>query len=562
MPIIRQIEIYRFRGIREAVWRPKHGINAIIGSGDNGKSTILDAIEMVMAPRRNITFTDADFWMLDVSEPIDIRATIGELPDPMLDLERYGMLHRGWHPEHGLSDEPTPNGETVITIRLTVDADLEPRWCLFSDRAEADDHRREIPSTERNRLAPTRLGMTGTHHLAWGARSILNKLAAVPEGTGSALAAAAREARSVFGGAALGSVENALEIVRAVATRAGVTRAAAATALLDVHGISLNGGSIALHDEDGVPLRNLGTGSARLLVAALQAEAGDASPILLIDEIEHGLEPHRIIRLLHTLGSKDEPSKRQVFLTTHSAVVVRELTAAQLWRAGRGADGGMVFSQASDQATLRACAEAFLAPRVIVCEGATEIGLLRGLNLYRDETDVSTLATYGAALADGHGGSMISRACTFGRMGYATCLLRDCDVVLPADQLASLVALGVEDFHWDEGLSTEQQLCLSLPLDALPKLVAIAVDEQNMDKVEADLTKQDPELSVRDFDYIHFLNEPNVRASLGMAAKKGGWFKNITLGERVGREILGPDLATSTGTLPDIIAALDIWVRG
>jgi hypothetical protein len=147
-------------------------------------------------------------------------------------------------------------------------------------------------------------------------------------------------------------------------------------------------------------------------------------------------------------------------------------------------------------------------------------------------------------------------------MGYRTCLLRDCDVVIPPAQLASLAAANVEDFRWDDGLSTEQQLCVSLPLAALTRLVGIAVEEQTADKVEADLQRQDATLSIADFDFIEFLDERSVRANLGLAAKKGSWFKNITLGERIGREVLGPNLAACRGTMPDIIAVLDAWVRG
>jgi putative ATP-dependent endonuclease of the OLD family len=80
-----------------------------------------------------------------------------------------------------------------------------------------------------------------------------------------------------------------------------------------------------------VPLRALGTGSSRLMAAGLQAKAASKVPVLLVDEIEHGSEPHRIARLLHQLGSKTLPVPQQVFLTTHSPVVLRELSADQIW---------------------------------------------------------------------------------------------------------------------------------------------------------------------------------------------------------------------------------------
>jgi putative ATP-dependent endonuclease of OLD family len=68
------------------------------------------------------------------------------------------------------------------------------------------------------------------------------------------------------------------------------------TADLDVQGVSITSGRISLHDDD-LPLRRLGTGSARLIVSALQHDAGPPH-VAIIDEIEHGLETHRIARLL------------------------------------------------------------------------------------------------------------------------------------------------------------------------------------------------------------------------------------------------------------------------
>jgi len=80
MPILRHIEIKHFRAIDHLSWHVKPGLNCIIGPGDSGKSTVLDAIELVLTERQNARFSDADFHNLDVSEPIEITATFGELP--------------------------------------------------------------------------------------------------------------------------------------------------------------------------------------------------------------------------------------------------------------------------------------------------------------------------------------------------------------------------------------------------------------------------------------------------------------------------------------------------
>ncbi len=43
MPRIRHLAIRNFRSIKALDWSPAPGINCLIGPGDSGKSTILDA---------------------------------------------------------------------------------------------------------------------------------------------------------------------------------------------------------------------------------------------------------------------------------------------------------------------------------------------------------------------------------------------------------------------------------------------------------------------------------------------------------------------------------------
>lgn len=111
--------------------------------------------------------------------------------------------------------------------------------------------------------------------------------------------------------------------------------------------------------------------------------------IILVDEAEYGLEPYRISRLLHKLGSRDAEPLSQVFITTHSPYVLRELKATQLCVMRKSDAGFPAPSHAfltltgddQEQATLRACAEAFFSKAVIVGEGSTEVGFIRGIDL-------------------------------------------------------------------------------------------------------------------------------------------------------------------------------------
>jgi putative ATP-dependent endonuclease of the OLD family len=145
MARIRKVEIDNFRGIRSLVWLPSPGLNCLIGPGDSGKSTILDAIDLCLGARRSIQFTDADFHELNVDDPISIIVTIGVLDKALKNIETYGQFLRGFNDTNGeIEDEPENGLETVLCLQLRVESDLEPVWTLVSDRAKAQNANRNL----------------------------------------------------------------------------------------------------------------------------------------------------------------------------------------------------------------------------------------------------------------------------------------------------------------------------------------------------------------------------------------------------------------------------------
>lgn len=131
---IRKVDIQNFRSIRVLTWLPSPGLNCLIGSGDSGKSTILDAIDICLGARRNVSFGDTDFHRLDVTQPIQITLTLGALPDALKDLDAYGHYLRAYDPATGMEEEePRQGAETVLVLRLTVHSDLEPAWGCKSE---------------------------------------------------------------------------------------------------------------------------------------------------------------------------------------------------------------------------------------------------------------------------------------------------------------------------------------------------------------------------------------------------------------------------------------------
>jgi hypothetical protein len=553
MARIRKIEISNFRGIQKMVWCPSSGINCLIGMGDSGKSTVLDAIDLCLGARRNVQISDADFYDLDITSPISITLTLGVLDDSMIALESFGPFLRSYYSATGIiEDEPSAGAEVVLCLNLTVTGDLEPSWTLISDRASQQGLVKTLAWKDRLAMAPTRIGAPTDYNLGWQRGSVLNRISEERADASAALVKAARDARGTFGDQAEQQLSEALGIVAATAQELGVPIGAKARALLDSHSVSFGGGTISLHNENGIPLRSLGIGSTRLLVAGLQRKAASQASIVLSDELEYGLEPHRIARFLGSLGAKED-APLQAFLTTHSPIALRELSGGQLFVLRRGLQGHEIRMVGTDndiQSTIRLYPEAFLAGSVIVCEGASEIGLLRGLDLYRVEHGGVSLAAQGIAMVDSGGGEpdrIYARAMAFQSLGYRVMVVRDDDKQPTPDIEQRFQMAGGAVVAYRAGRALEDELFGSLTPGACLRLINHACElhgdliHQHLCTISKNtLTVQ----SVRDeVQSTQEISVPN-RVLLGQAARihKAGWFKSISWMEEVSRTIVAPDL--------------------
>ncbi|EKO3791032.1 AAA family ATPase [Vibrio metschnikovii] len=574
MSVIRHIDIQNFRSIKNLSWNPKPGLNCLIGPGDSGKSTILDAIDLVLGARRSYSFNDADFYQLDTSSPLTITVTIGELDDELKNVERYGFFLRGFNFEtKEIFDEPQPNCETVLTFKLYVDADLAPDWRLYSDRADADGLERRLPWKHRELLSPARLGTTSHQNLAWGHRSVLNKLSEDALDVSSVLAQLGRQTREAFAAQPVQGVTEVLTQVQQIANGLGVPLGQL-SALLDVNGISMSNGAISLHNSDGTPLRQLGTGSSRLLISGLQ-KATSSSSILIVDEAEYGLEPYRISRLLNELGSKDIEPQKQVFITTHSPYVLRELQATQLHVLRKQSIAAQVFEfplyshhiysllgGEQQQATLRACAEAFFSKAIIVGEGSTEVGFIRGLDLYKQDDQQLGIQSKGGFCTDGGGGdNYFQRAKVFASLGYPVALLKDSDINSQAHQAQTeqCTQAGVTIFEWGHGMSTEGAIFSWCRVDILPLLVKVAADLNGHQEVDQHIKNK----SNNQYDLAACLSNPldEMRGSLALAAGHYKWFKNITKSETIIRNVVAPNMPLFNEHFQSILNGLLNWVE-
>lgn len=565
---IRHLSVRNFRGIRELDWPvPDHNVLCLIGRGDSTKSTILDVLRRVFHPQWNLSFDDADFHLCDPANPITIEVVLGDLPDAFRDLEKYGHWLCGWNAETlARVDDPGDGLEDALWVRLTVADDLEPAWSVIKND---EDEGVPFKATDRVRVAVSLIGAVSDRHLTWSRGSILSRLTET-ENITSSLAGAARAAKAALEARRADDLTSFDEVAGAAETTAralGVNVAASYKAHLDTDAINVRIAGLALHDGD-MPLRQLGLGSKRMLTTGLQKQALRTPHITLFDEVEAGLEPHRIARLLQHLMDDDTG---QYFLTTHSPVVLRELTVADLHIVH--CDGGRIDVVAADkpaiadsiQGKIRSGAEAFLAPKIVVCEGATEVGFLRGLDdHWVTSENKDSFAYRGVALFDAVGASKIKEiAENLKALGYDVAVLADSDEPAQFSDVHAqeLRDAGVTIAKWDGALSIEERVFADIPWAGVMASFDAARAIWNDD---ARLLDQVQTQFGQGFDrkFAAWADTPRLRTALGKAAKTSDWFKRQSWGREWAAAISGhlADNAIRESDLVRQLTSLRGWI--
>lgn len=579
---IRHVKIKNFRGIQELSWAPGPGVNCLIGQGDSTKTTVLDAIELALTPRNYSFADDSDFYNLNVEHPIEIMLTLGDLPPEFVVENRYGMYLRGWDVDaENIVDEPSEKLEDVLTLRVMIDKSLESRWSIFNERIAASDNDPPMVRYKDMRsIAPSRLGPFAERHLGWGRQSVLGQMEESNECLSNRLAEASRAARRAFQKTGGDVFKDTVARVEKLSKEFSVPVREGFRAELDLQSVNISSGGIALHDGN-LPLRRLGTGSGRLLVSALQRDASSQAHVALVDEIEHGLEPHRIARLLTYLkqGDGDTPPP-QIFLTTHSPVVIRELTAVDICTV-RSVEGVTTVKAVSGvsagidkiQGYLRASPEAFLASRVLIGEGKTECGLLRGLDNWWIDEGKDSFAYHGVVAIGGGGkdrAPMVAESLL--ELGYSVALLLDSDEEPNPRALEGVKIAGGKIFQWEGKCSTEERIFLDVPWETVGELVNLAAQETSSDGVFKRINNacKDQVLEPLQKKILpSSLDTEAFRRALGAAAKfedkdkkKKAWFKDIARSESVAK-IIAPRLDDIAGNpLAHSIGQIRKWIDG
>ena len=566
------IEISNFRGIHHAItYFPQDTrIVCIIGSGDSGKSSLLKAIEWVLWPNWNLIATDTDFFNCDSDTPIVITASITEVPDALLTEDKFGLYLRDFKSTWlGLeNDEPTDNGIVILTIRLTIDSTLEPKWEVITNRTDP----KPISQKDRRLLS---FGVVGYDHekdFQWGRNSILQKYA---DSRGPLHSVYTQAMRNAVANTNLESLDAMAPKLAEIGCQYGVAFNGELHNKLLMQSNSFSA-SVGMFD-DKVPFSQRGLGSKRLLSIGMNVSAYDSGTLVLVDEVETGLEPYRISALINQFRTQFK-DHGQLIMTTHSRSVVcecnvNELVVANLFNGELSLHHLNMIDDIRDsiQAMIRSEPDGFLSKRIIVCEGKTEVGFLRAFDNYLAETELMRFAHFGVGIALGGGGDkFFTLAKLFKNCGYDVCVLMDSDIESEEKGKQEMAALGIPVFAWESGYAIEQQIFHDISNRVAEELIQYAAEEKSLEHVKNKLdaffvgtvkpyTINDDKIKLND------TMTSEERTNIGKIAKQKRceWFKRIDLGQQVGSTICA-NIAEldDASVLKRTLLALRNWVTG
>jgi hypothetical protein len=140
----------------------------MVGAGDSTKTTLLDAIQLVLGSQRNATFSDVDFYDCDVSHKIVLQVLLGDLHEALLADNAFGLDLCGLTSDGQLVPDPHDGAEACVLLRLMVDENLEPEWTTV--RPGSDDEGQPLSAGRRGVLGLFRVDDRVDSHLRWGAR--------------------------------------------------------------------------------------------------------------------------------------------------------------------------------------------------------------------------------------------------------------------------------------------------------------------------------------------------------------------------------------------------------
>lgn len=379
--IVRQLTIERFRGFKVLKWNPAQGLNVILGGGDVGKSTILDAIALLLNPSNAAVISESDYHCRDTNPGFLIQAVLSLPTSTEIGQQQKFVWPWEWNGKEAVvpiasdsdsDDMPSPE-IPVYRLQLRGTPDMELVWEIVQPNDEID----VLSAAVRRAIGVVRLASDDRSdrdlRLVYG--SALDRLLA-DQGLKARIGKQISEINlneklSDDAKKSLKQLDDAM--------REGLLPSGLELGLTSAQGISIGAliGLLARKDmpenteAKPLPLASWGAGTRRMATLQIAAATQTKTRIVVIDEVERGLEPYRVRRLIDGLQS----DSAQTFVTTHSAAAINAATKGNLWYLDSKGNIGEL-PQAKIERQQQRDPETFLARLAVIAEGPTEVGFV------------------------------------------------------------------------------------------------------------------------------------------------------------------------------------------
>lgn len=391
------IRIERFRCFPTCTWHPALGVNVLLGGGDVGKSTILDAVGLLLSPTGFPTITDTDYFDRQVEGGFAIEAVMSLPPASGISQQlrpSWPWLWNGSEAVMPSTDSEGAASQPVYRLRVRGTPELD----IVHEILQPDGSTDNLPVGLRRSIGLVRLSGDDRNdrdlRLVQG--SALDRLLS-DKGLRSRLTnqLAKADVKSELGSEgqkALGELNTSFENASLPSGLDLAVTGGPGASLASMVGLTATTGATA-----GVqlPLANWGAGTRRLSALAVAEQNQGDAPIMVVDEVERGLEPYRQRILVRRLLAG--PS--QVFVTTHSASAIAAASSASFWYIDTARRIGPLDVQKIGT-HLESDPETFLSRFAIVAEGITELGFSSAL---LERALGSPLPDHGIHVTDGGG---------------------------------------------------------------------------------------------------------------------------------------------------------------
>ena len=370
--VIRQLHIKGFRGINDLKWNPHQGMNIILGGGDCGKSTILEALGILFSSSGYRSLTESDFWNKKSEDGFSIEAAIFVSDD--FEFSAGTKIYWPWEwdgenpnlPEAEADEVPEAQCP-VFKVSVSATGDYELSWEIV----QPDGSREHFPVGLRRKIGLVALTNDDQNdrdlRLVYG--SALDRLIAdnsLRSKIGHAISQIPlKDSLSDDAKQALNQLDSSLQNKHLPSgLDLGVT-SSQGISIGSLIGLLANKGDLCL------PLTSWGAGTCRMAALQISAAKNNGTRITTIDELERGLEPYRLRQLVTSLLE----SESQSFVTTHSPVAISCSEGAQLWYLDAAGNLGLLDRE-KISTHQRRDPETFLSRVSVIAEGETEVGFI------------------------------------------------------------------------------------------------------------------------------------------------------------------------------------------